>query len=138
MDCRTILVADSDAVVAACIAEVLAAEGYTVYCHSGHLTAEAVEQVRPDLVIVEQWHSQPDVASLLDQLRRRSATRSVAVIVSSTESWTLLELAGSLHEYGCATLLKPFTLDQLFDLVAGGLSQRLGQHTGGEPEPCYA
>jgi DNA-binding response OmpR family regulator len=137
MDCRTILVADSDAVVAACIAEVLSAEGYTVYCHSGGLTAEAVEQARPDLVIVEQWHGQPDVAPLLDQLRRRSATRSMAVIVSSTDPWILLDLEESLHKYGCATLLKPFALDQLFDLVAGRLSRRTGQRAEGEPEPCY-
>jgi len=139
MDSSTILVADSDTTVATCIADVLAAEGYTVYCHPGeHLTVEAIEQARPDLVIIEQWHSLPDVALLLDQIRQRSATRSVAVIVSSTDPWTLRDMAVSLREHGCAMLLKPFVLDQLFELVAGELSWRPGQRAVGEPGRCYA
>ncbi|HEU4328938.1 MAG TPA: response regulator [Roseiflexaceae bacterium] len=126
MDNHTILVADSDLTVAACMAEALASQGYTVHCHnSGHLTTDAVAQLRPDVVIIDEWRFQADIPPLLEQLRRCDRTRSVAVIISSTDWQVLDALAEPLHAHGCATLLKPFELDQLFTQVAGALGEGL-------------
>ncbi len=123
MDTHTILVADSDLTVAACMAEALATQGYTVHCHSGaRLTADAVAQLGPDLVIIDQWRFHADIAPLLERLRRCERTRSVAVIVSSTDWQVLAALALPLDVHGCATLLKPFDLDQLFVRVADALA----------------
>jgi DNA-binding NtrC family response regulator len=124
----TILVADSDTAVAACIAEVLAAEGYMVHCHSGAgLTLDTVKRVRPDLVIMEQWHAHPEAMLLLSQLQQYDATKSIAVIVSTTDPRMLCELAAPLERRGYAMLLKPFDLDQLLASVAGALDDHWRQ-----------
>ena len=121
-----ILVADSDAAVATCIAEVLSAEGYSVQCHpSDRLTIDVIKQVRPALVIMEQWRTCPEVLQLIDQLQQCDVTHSIAVIVTTTDPLMLYELAMLLHERGCTMLLKPFDLDQLLDSVAG--AERAGQ-----------
>jgi CheY-like chemotaxis protein len=135
---ETILVADSDATVVACIAEVLAAEGYTIHCHrSDLLTVEMIERVRPDLIVMEQWHGQPDVTPLLDQLRARATTNSIAVIVTTTSPQMLRDLAMPLQRRGCAMLLKPFDLDQLLESVAGALGHRWPRRPR-VPEHYYA
>jgi DNA-binding NtrC family response regulator len=135
----TILVADSDTAVAACIADALAAEGYTVYCHPGiHLTIDAVKRVQPDLVIIEHWHAHPEAMLLLSQLNQCDATKSIAVIVSTTEPWMLRELAAPLAQCGYAMLLKPFDLDQLLASVAGALDDRWRRQAAREPEHAYA
>ena len=128
-----ILVADSDAAVATCIAEVLTAEGYTVQCHpSDRLTIDAIKQVRPALVIMEQWRACPEVLQLIDQLQQCDVTHSIAVIVTTTDPLMLYELAMLLHERGCTMLLKPFDLDQLLDSVAG--AERAGQQRAAAPK----
>ena len=134
-----ILVADSDAAVATCIAEVLAAEDYTVQCHpGGRLTIDAIKQVRPDLVIVEQWRACPEVLQLIDQLQQCDATNSIAVIVTTTDPLMLYELAMQLHERDCTMLLKPFDLDQLLEGVDGALSAGLQRHAARKMEQRYA
>lgn len=124
---NTILVADSDTSVAGCIAEALAARGYSVRCHTGgRLTLEAIAQAQPGLVILEQWPAGPDLTPLLERLPQHHATRAVAVIVSSTDPWALAALAAPLQARGWGTLPKPFELDTLFARVAaalGGWSQ---------------
>jgi DNA-binding NtrC family response regulator len=134
----TILVAETDTTVAACIAEVLAAEGYTVHRHPNNcVTVDVIERVQPDLVIVEQWRAYPDVTLLLDLLHQH-ATKSIAVIVSATNPETLRELTGSLGRRSCATLLKPFDIDQLLESVAGALDDRWRRQPVRAPEQQYA
>ena len=134
-----ILVADSDAAVATCIAEVLTAEGYTVQCHPGdRLTIDAIKQVRPDLVIMEQWRTGPEVLLLIDQLQQCNATNSIAVVVTTTDPLMLYELAMLLHERGCTMLLKPFDLDQLLESVAGALSAGSQRRAARKLEQRYA
>ena len=135
----TILVTDSDTTVAACIAEVLTTEGYTVHCHPGnHLTADVIERMRPDLVVIEQGRGYPDVTLLLDQLQRSSATKSIAMIVSTTDPRMPRELAAPLRQRGIALLLKPFDLDQLLDSVAQALGDSGRQRCTPEQEQRYA
>jgi DNA-binding NtrC family response regulator len=135
----TILVADSDTAVAACIAEALTAEGYKIHCHPGAcLTIDAVKQVRPDLVILEQWHAHPEAMLLLSQLQQCDATASIAVIISTTDLRMLRKLAAPLERRGYAMLLKPFDLDQLLASVAGALDDRWRRLSCREAEHSYA
>ncbi|GAB4204977.1 MAG: hypothetical protein OHK0022_30630 [Roseiflexaceae bacterium] len=122
MDNSMILVVDSDLTVAACMAEALATQGYTVHCHSGpRLTADAVARLRPDLLIIDEWKINTDMIPLLERLRQCDQTRAVGVIVSSTDWRVLAEQATLLETLGCATLLKPFELDLLFARVGNVL-----------------
>jgi DNA-binding NtrC family response regulator len=101
----------------------LSAEDYKVQCHPGdRLTVDAINQLRPDLVIMEQWRNCPEVLQLIDQLQQCDATHSIAVIVTTTDPLMLYEQAMQLHERGCTMLLKPFDLDQLLERVGGALS----------------
>lgn len=136
---NTILVADSDGTVAACISEALTTEGYTVYSYPcDRLTLALIERVRPDLVIMEQPYAGPAITPLLDQLRRHPTLRGIGVVVSTTDSLTARELAAPLQQDGYGTLLKPFGIDQLLDSVAGALAGHRGGQRPCRPESRYA
>jgi DNA-binding response OmpR family regulator len=122
---KTILLSDPDTAVAAYMAEVLSAAGYTVLRNSEQrLTVDAIECVRPGLVIAGCRSARTDAAELLGQLWAAGAPRQYSLIVSTTDPQTKRDLAAPLQRQGCDILLKPFDLDELLESVAGAFHQR--------------
>jgi DNA-binding response OmpR family regulator len=121
---NTILVSDPDTAVAAYMAEVLGAAGYTVHRHPNRrLTADAIEYAQPGVVITECRSPQHDIVALLEQLRRGDTSQEFSVIVSMTDPQMQRDLAAPLQSHGCGILLKPFDLDELLESVAGAFRQ---------------
>jgi DNA-binding response OmpR family regulator len=113
-----ILVKDDCADIRTMMADVLAEEGYAVRCVN-RLTPETVRREQADLVIVDLSVGNPDTTLLLlGQLRRDKATHNLPILISCTDPRLLDELAGPLRHLNCATLLKPFDIEQLLAYVA--------------------
>ena len=115
-----ILVIDDDLATLALLHDVLAPEGYRVACASTTGAGLiALRQERPDLIILDLRLETPDAGwRLLERLRAAPATAAVPIIVCSADCRALSERAAELRSRRCATLQKPFTLDDLLGLVA--------------------
>jgi DNA-binding response OmpR family regulator len=122
-----ILVADSSLAIRTLISEVLTDEHHTVFCcQQQWVTADAIEHLRPDLLILELHHiNSAEIFQLLDQLRRRSTTQAIPMLATSTDTPLLNRLAYPLRQFNCATLGKPFDLDQLIASVAQALKPQV-------------
>jgi DNA-binding response OmpR family regulator len=127
---HTIMVAESSPEVRSVMLEALSDEGYRVLCcPTDHKTIESIQRTRPDLVILELHPIAPyQTLLLLNWLRRRDRTHAIPVLISSTDEHLLDDLAAPLDQLNCATLSKPFDLDQLLmcvtEALRGGLDTR--------------
>ena len=122
-----ILVADSSLAIRTLISDVLTDEHYTVFCcQQQWATVDAIERLRPDLLILELHHvNLAAIFLLLHQLRQRSTTQAIPMLAISTDAPLLNRLAHPLGQFNCATLGKPFDLDQLLASVAQALNPQV-------------
>jgi two-component system nitrogen regulation response regulator NtrX len=109
-----ILVLDGDCPTLEFIAEALGDEGYMIRTAQYVETAlAAIQQRRPDLVLLDLPVVYGSTPSLLDTLRDNSAA-GLPIIAMTTNAKIVEELL-ALSITDC--LLKPFTLDELLDSV---------------------
>ena len=117
---HSVMVLDDDPHVTTLIEEVLLFEGYRLRRAKGpHASLATIRQAELDLLVVELslYNADPTML-LLDALRRDEATRTLAVLVSTTNPRLIQHLAAPLAHLRCEVLFKPFTLEALFDGVA--------------------
>jgi two-component system phosphate regulon response regulator PhoB len=113
-----ILIVDHDQPTREMISFVLAECAYVVQDCDSHTTLRQIQEARPALIILELWPFAPDqTLKLVRQLRRRAATQTTPIIVTSTDPRLLADAARSLTLHGCLLLEKPFDLDDLFARV---------------------
>jgi DNA-binding response OmpR family regulator len=112
-----VVVIDADREVAEMLVAILCGEGYQAHaCPAMYTNADHIAELQPDMAIVDLHFACPQATlSLLHQLRRNIATAHLPLVVTSTSQQVLQQHATQLDELGCATLCKPFLLEQLFD-----------------------
>ena len=71
--------------------------------------------MQANLIILDLSLGEPSAAlDLIGELRRNPPTRTLPVIVNSTNDRLLERLAEPLRDLGCIVLAKPFELDDFF------------------------
>jgi DNA-binding response OmpR family regulator len=127
---RTIVVIDSYEPIRISIAYLLEEAGYNVTPLVQQATADALATLQPALVVLEVQRPYADaIIMLLDQLRQSDATRTVPIIVTTTDQLLLHDLAELLTHLRCISLLKPFGVDQLLACVIYALSDHPAHQT---------
>ena len=116
---ETILVVDDDARVTRSVEAVLRDEGFTVVTASGGAEAiDALDSVRPDLVLLDVWMPDLDGIEVLGRLRERRPGLPVIVI----SGHGTVELAVKATRLGAVDFIeKPFSIDGLLGTVKRAL-----------------
>ena len=111
-----VIVVDHDEATTELMADLLKSEGLAPLCCSAWLlSVPFIEQQQANLIILDLGLGDPSTAlDLIDELRRNPPTRTLPVIVNSTNDKLLEQLAARLHDLGCLVLEKPFELDDFF------------------------
>jgi len=113
----TILVSDSDACVRTLFVDILEEEGYLVRTlHPA--TFPNIRISGADLVILDLLYATADASIfLIDRLRNDEVTRQIPILISCTDGRLLDALAEPLRHLRCRTLLKPFAIKELLELI---------------------
>ena len=113
---RRILLVDDDADILEATAGFLQDEGYLVdQARDGERALELVRACRPDLMLIDLMMPVLDGWQLIARLREDHLADGVPVVVFSADR-DVRKKAGDLH--ADATLRKPFSIDELLELVA--------------------
>lgn len=126
MGMKRVIVVDHDQATAELIAEFLRSEGFVPLCYpEWPISLACIDNARADLLILDLGLGHPTGAlDLLGQLRRQQGTQALPVIVNTTDERMLEQLAGALHQLGCASLVKPFDLDEFLALIGACLGTK--------------
>lgn len=112
---KRILIVDDEFGIADIVAEILAEHGYTSsIAINGRLALASMAGNRPDLVLLDVMMPVLDGVGTLKAMRADSALADVPVIMM-TALPEALPKDRSLYQ---GTLLKPFSEEQLFELIA--------------------
>jgi CheY-like chemotaxis protein len=136
---KRIIAIDHDSATLGLIADLLDAEGYVVHCSLGYgVSAMNLQELQPDLILLELPYRDSDATLLfLDQLRQSPATRTIPIVVSSTDRRVLDVLAAPLHHLGCTALVKPFDLDQFLACIAQAIHPQQARGYALHDAPAY-
>jgi two-component system sensor histidine kinase ChiS len=111
---KSILVVEDDPPLTRLMEALLETEGYRVRCVSdGHAALEAVQVDRPALVLLDVTLPKLDGWEVLARLRSEHNPPPVVMLSAQTRAAGRAESAGAV-----ATVLKPFDIDELLQLVA--------------------
>jgi CheY-like chemotaxis protein len=121
-----IVIADDDKAIAALLYTIFKDEGYHVYaCHSGHAAYKAIEQLQPDLAILDmQMEKRASGLEVVQRMRASTSLSGIPVIIYSADSLFLGEVRDRLVAHQCQILEKPFDLYVLIDMVARSIVQK--------------
>ena len=112
-----ILVFDDDAAHREIFREILIDEGYDVTVEA--VLCESMDDVirlAPDLIVLDLiFDGQPAGLDFLRRLKAAPATKSIPVLVCTAAGGLTEEIQRQLTEWECASVTKPFDID---DLVA--------------------
>lgn len=93
------------------------------------VTAKAIRGARFSLVLLDLVPADAAPTLLLiEQLRQRSATRTLPILVSCTDARLLAELAVLLDRLGCGTTIKPFDVAQQLGYQPAGQAGQRFEH----------
>ena len=127
-----ILAVNDSADVLALFKELLEEEGYAVsvmpvLSHDLH----EIASLSPDLMILDyMWSTDDSNWSLLQMLRMEPRTRDIPVILCTGAVRQVEPLMARLAEMNVKTILKPFDIDELVEMV----SSKLGRSRTREPK----
>ncbi|MEW6707095.1 MAG: response regulator [Pseudomonadota bacterium] len=117
---KTILVVDDELANAEVLSLILQEEGYRVFCASnGQHGLERVDEVHPDLIVLDFMMPVMDGAEMGRTLRASPATRHIKILMNSSLG------EGALREHFTgydAFLRKPYNIDAALELIARLLS----------------
>ncbi len=116
-----ILVLDDDPAILDIVSYILTDKGYEVVSLAdGQAIFPAIQQFRPDLVLMEVMLGAMDGRAICRELKQRSETNSLPVILISASH----DLARSLSQEGAPNdfIAKPFDIDHLVGKVARQLA----------------
>jgi DNA-binding response OmpR family regulator len=126
---KRILVIEDNGAVQALIEEILDDAGYRVYTSDHLLDPVDVQQLRPDLILLDVVIAgKPRGLDYLRLLRSQRWTAQIPVIVCSGEARALNALSPSERAMATAIVLKPFDLLDFLDTVATAI-----RHTENAP-----
>jgi CheY-like chemotaxis protein len=112
-----VLVCDDDAAHREIFREILIDEGYDVTVEA--VLCESMDDVirlAPDLIVLDLiFDGQPAGLDFLRRLKAAPATKSIPVLVCTAAGGLTEEIQRQLTEWECASVTKPFDID---DLVA--------------------
>jgi len=115
-DQKRILIIEDDDDIREIICYVLNLEGFKVYEHNRGLGAiEQVEQIHPDLILLDVILGDADGRDICKELKARPDTSKIPVIIiSATHGWH------TAHQKYCGAndyIQKPFDMDHLIEKV---------------------
>lgn len=121
---KVIALVNDDEAYLQLLSEVLAGEGYGATCHADGTAWLTLRRARPDLILLDfRPHWRDETWALLEGLRGDPTLAMVPVIASSTDHAFLRARAAQLQACRCATIARPFDLDDLLGLIATALKQ---------------
>ncbi len=111
-----ILAVDDDAKTLADLDEWLSAEGFEVIrCRDGRDALKKADSVSPKLILLDTLLPYMDGWSILEQLKDKSSTKDIPVIMMSE----LVEKSEELLEKASNFIKKPFLRDQIVEMIRG-------------------
>jgi len=114
-DSKTVLVIDDDASLRRILTDLLVDEGYSVFeAPDGHRGLTLAERLTPDVILLDLALPGTTGLDVLEDLKRRQATRATPVIVMTAYAY-LLRQGDVRHAAG--VLQKPFDLSDLLGQV---------------------
>ncbi len=118
-----VLVLDGSPSVRRLVREVLEAAGYRVSVVADPNAAHAaVEQLEPDLIVLDLVLGEGDLGwRLVQQLRRDRASAAIPIVVCTGGLNILRQAADRLRTEGIPVVTKPFDTDELAGAVRGAL-----------------
>jgi DNA-binding response OmpR family regulator len=121
-----ILIVEGDLDVRRAVSEALVNRGYvTLTAGTGEEALSKLDVISADLALVDERLPDVDGVDLLRDLRQRSPT-TVLAMMTVNPLVTCADEEQYVGAFDC--LLKPFTLDQLVELVGRGLEHRRQRH----------
>jgi CheY-like chemotaxis protein len=116
----SIFVTDDDQPLVELIKELLIHAGYpSAVWHVGEGAFYRIRDEQPTLVLLDINMKNPGRGwSTLDAMRLHPKTRTIPVILCSTDMHLLDAKADRLRDMNCQTLEKPFDIEMLLDKVA--------------------
>jgi len=116
---HTVFVTDNDQGIRELYRDILCAEGYLPEVAAPHaISAGSIAAAHPDVALLELLPGAPSTTlALVEQLRASPLTAGTPVVLMTTCPRLLAQLAAPLSRLGCATMLKPFQLDELLACV---------------------
>jgi CheY-like chemotaxis protein len=112
---KTVLVVDDDASLRRILMDLLADEGYSVFeVPDGHTGLTLAERLTPDVILLDLALPGTSGLEVLEDLKRRPATRATPVIVMTAYAYLLR--AGDVR-YAAGVLQKPFDLSDLLGQI---------------------
>ena len=114
-----IVVADDDPGINELYSQMLADEGYQVYCcFSGDEAARVIQRIQPDLAVVDMQMETRDAGlRLLQSLRQNPQTMRLSVIICSADAGYLDSTKQHFSELGALVITKPFDIDHFLQNV---------------------
>jgi len=114
-----VAVVDNDRAYVEMMCDVLTNAGFEVVVYrSSSAARRAIPVAPPDLVILDLWIEQPGTGGeLVEALRSHPSTQTTPVVICSGDIAQLSRYVCSPSKSICATLTKPFELDDLFGAV---------------------
>jgi len=117
---RRILLVDNEADIAATLAMLLEAGGYTVeVCHDGREAIERADPARHDLVLMDNEMRDLNGFEACRVLKSRPATAKLPVLIATAGSLTLSQL-----DAADGFMVKPFRMELLFSILEQMLGRR--------------
>lgn len=112
---RTILIAEDDDAILEVLRSILEGEGYQVICPKTEREVDkAIRKEQPLLIILDIWLSGHDGGKIAEKLKGKKETRDIPIVIMSANNETQ-EITKAVGADGF--LLKPFTIDELLDVV---------------------
>lgn len=119
----TILVMEDDAVLRELLCEVLREEGYQVVAAASMAHLLEIMPPTPQLLITDLLvNLEVSGLAVIDQVRKRTHAR-LPVLVCSAAKKQIEELQPELDRRAARVLAKPFTIDELIDVVERSLDR---------------
>ena len=118
-----IFVTDDDQTYVELIKELLTDAGYArVVWHVGNNAFQRIRDEQPDLVLLDINLLNPGRGwTTLDAVRLHPKTRTIPVIICSTDMHLIDEKTALLRDLNCQTLEKPFAIETMLDRVAAAI-----------------
>jgi DNA-binding response OmpR family regulator len=118
-----IFVTDDDQTYVELIKELLTEAGYArVVWHVGNNAFQRIRDEQPDLVLLDINLLNPGRGwTTLDAMRLHPKTRTIPVIICSTDMHLIDEKTALLRDLNCQTLEKPFDIETMLDRVAAAI-----------------
>jgi len=128
---RTVLIVDDERDTNDILANLVQARGFApVQLYAGSQVAAAVREHTPDLILLDLMLPDLDGFAVCDQLKRNRETNLIPVILVTALN-DLSHRAAGVRVGANGYLTKPFTPDQLFELIDKALAWRNEHETKG-------